>query len=147
MFSSRTVKPAAMAWAAEALQQVLALGQQVKQVDPAPGPAGALAHPLVQADHKGRAGVLLRQAGGHNAHHPLVPVLVRQKNDARLGPTLQPLHTLLENLTLNGLPLPVQGAQLLGQGGRAARVPGEEASAARSACPIRPAALIRGARV
>ena len=53
-------------------------------------------------------------------------MLVRQKDDARLGPALQPLNALLENLALNGLPLPVQGAQLLGQSGRAARVPGEE---------------------
>ena len=80
-------------------------------------------------------------------HHTLVPMLVRQKDDARLGPALQPLNALLENLALNGLPLPVQGAQLLGQSGRAARVPVRRSSAARSACPIRPAALIRGARV
>ena len=47
-----------------------------------PGPAGALPHAAVQADHKAGAGVLLRQAGGHNAHH-LDVVFYPQINDFR----------------------------------------------------------------
>ena len=32
-------------------------------------------HDFFQADHKGGAGELLGQAGGHDAHHPLVPAV------------------------------------------------------------------------
>ena len=110
----------------KALQQILALVQQLEQVHSAPGAAGALPHPLVQADHKSGAGILLRQAGGHNAHHPLVPMLLSQKNDPRLGLSLQLPDTFLKNFTFNGLTLPVQGTQLLGQVGRPPRVPGEQ---------------------
>ena len=112
--------------AAEALQQVTALCQPLKQVHTAPGAARALPHPVVQADHKRRAAVPLRQAGGHDAHHALVPLRIGQQHRPLLGGPVQPIHTLPENLALNGLPLPVQGAQLLGQLLPPLPVPGEE---------------------
>lgn len=133
--------------AAEALQQVAAGHEQFKQVDPAPGAAGSLAHPLVQTDHKGGAGILLAQAGGHDAHHPLVPLRVGQDNGPLLGLVVQALDALLKNLSLNVLPLPVELAQLLGQLLSPLGEWVSSSSPARAALPMRPAALMRGARV
>ena len=101
--------------AAKALQQVTAAHEQLEQVDPAPGATGALAHSLVQADHEGGAGIFLTQAGGHDAHHPLVPFRVGQDDGPLLGLVVQALDALLKDLPLNVLPLPVELAQLLGQ--------------------------------
>ena len=112
--------------AAKALQQGGAALQQLEQVHAPPGPAGAFPHALVQADHKGGAGELLGQAGGHDAHHPLVPLLVGQDDGPGLGLLRQALDALLKDVPLDGLALPVQVAQGLGQRLRPVRVLGEQ---------------------
>ena len=102
--------------AAVALQQVGAPLQGAKEVEPAVGPAGALPLAVVlEADHKHRAGVLLGQAGGHDAHHPLVPGLVRQHQAVILLPAGQQGQALVENLQLHRLTLAVELTQLVGQ--------------------------------
>ena len=97
--------------AAEALQQGGAALQGGEQVEAREGAAGALALAVLQADHKRRAGVLLRQTGGHDAHHPLVPLLPGQHQGVPLRPGLGHGLALGIDLRLNGLPLPVEVAQ------------------------------------
>ena len=103
--------------AAEAQQQVGAGLQRGEQIEPAPAAAGALAGTAGQVDHKAGTGVFFRKAGGHDAHHPLVPGVGGQHQGAALlGRGLLDLfHGLGVDLLLHGLALPVQGAQLPGQ--------------------------------
>ena len=77
MFFSSNGKARRQLMAAEAQQQVGAGLQRGEQVEPAPAAAGALARAAGQVDHKAGTGVFLRQAGGHDAHHPLVPACRR----------------------------------------------------------------------
>ena len=103
--------------AAEALQQLGAALQRLKQVEAPEAPAGALAPAVLEADHKGGAGEALGQAGGHDAHHPLVPPLSGQ-DDAAAGSGALPLQTgqaLGKDLPLDVLSLPVELAQLVGE--------------------------------
>ena len=95
--------------AAEALQQVGAGLQRGKQVEPAVGPAGTLAHAVFQMNHEAWAGVLLAEAGGHNPHHALVPVLAGEDQGAAvLGPeALDLLGGVGADGLLYRLPLPV----------------------------------------
>ena len=78
---------------------------------------------------------------------PWCQLRIGQQHRPLLGGPVQPLHTLPEDLALNGLPLPVQGAQLLGQLLPRSRSLVRRSSTAIWARPIRPEALIRGARV
>ena len=54
-------------------QQVLAGLQSGEEIESAVAPAGALANPVLQMDHKAGAGIFLAEAAGHNAHHTLMP--------------------------------------------------------------------------
>ena len=112
--------------AAKVLQKMAAGGQQLKQVQIPPGAARPFAQSAVQTDHKARAGVFLRQAGGHNAHHALVPLVPSQYNDPLLWFYVQMLDTLLKDFSLNALAFPVQFAQLQSQLLRPLGVAGEK---------------------
>ncbi len=113
IFSSRMVKPAARAWPPKPSSRAAQRSRAANRLKPAEGAAGALALAVLQADHKRRAGVLLRQTGGHDAHHPLVPLLPGQHQGVplRLGQGLGHGLALGIDLRLNGLPLPVEVAQ------------------------------------
>ena len=102
--------------AAVAFQQVGALLQGAEEVEAAVGPAGALALAVfLEADHKHGAGELLTQAGGHDAHHPLVPVPVLQDQAVHMLFVSQPLGALGKDLQLHRLAFPVEFTQLMGQ--------------------------------
>ena len=95
--------------AAETQQQFLALFQGGEQVEAAEAAAGTFAHLPAQMDHKTGAGILLAQAGGHDAHHALVPVLAGEDQGAAvLGPeALDLLGGVGADGLLYRLPLPV----------------------------------------
>ena len=113
--------------AAVALQEVAALLQGAEEVDPPVGPAGALALSVgLEADHEHRAGELLGQPGGHDAHHPLVPGLVRQHQAVVLPVRVQPAQALVEDIQLHRLAGAVEVAELLGQQLRLGGVLGED---------------------
>src|SRR5699024_3608713 len=112
----------------KALQQIGAGFQGLEEIKAAEAPAGALSLPILEADHEGGTGIPLGQTGGHNAHYPLVPAFSGE-DQSPAGPhrlSLQPGLTLLKDLSLNGLALPVELAQLLGQPLRPGGVIGEE---------------------
>ena len=90
----------------------------------------------LQADHERRAGVLLRQPGGHDAHHPLVPVGPGQHQGVplRLGQGLGCGLALGVDLRLNGLPLPVEVAQGAGQLLSPGRIVREEQLPSQGGC-------------
>ena len=103
--------------ASEALQQVGAELQGGEEVEPAVAAAGAFPAPVLQMDHKAGAGVLLTEAGGHDAHHTLMPVLAGQDQGAALalGQGLDFLDGFGTDALLDRLAFPVQLTQLAGQ--------------------------------
>ena len=103
--------------AAELLQQVRAALQRREQVEAPPGPAGALAHAALQVDHEAGTGILLAEAGGNDAHHPLVPVLAGQHQGAALAgrETADLVNGVGADILLHALALPVELAELPGK--------------------------------
>ena len=112
--------------AAEALQQIGAGLQRRKQIEAPVGPAGALAHPVLHMDHEAGAGVLLAEAGGYNAHHPLMPAFAGE--DQRAAVLRREPGDFLGGVSADGLlhllALPVQIAELSGQGLRQGGIAG-----------------------
>ena len=97
---------------AVALQQVRDLGQGGEQIEAPIAPGGGLAPVAVHADQEGGAVVLLRQAGGHDAHHALVPGLPCQDDGLGLGIRPQHFGGLLIDHSLHLLPLPIEPAEI-----------------------------------
>ena len=80
----------------------------------------------IQADEEGGAGKFLRNPAGDDAHNTLVPALVRQNDGLRRGALGQHGNGLPIDFRFNLLPLPVQLAQLGGDGTGLFRVPGQK---------------------
>ena len=96
--------------AAVALQQAGQGAEAGEEVEAPVGPGGGLAPLAVHADQEGGAGVFLGHAGGHDAHHALVPVFSGQHD----GPGhfgAQAGDGVAVDVGFYGLPLPVQAAQ------------------------------------
>ena len=110
--------------AAEAVQQVGAGFQRGKEVEATVGAAGAFAGAVLEMDHKAGGGVFFTEAGGHDAHHPLMPVLAGEyQRVALLRAQLFDLrHGVGADGLLHRLPFPVQIAQLSGQLLRSGRI-------------------------
>jgi len=95
--------------AAKAQKQVAAFLQRGKEIEAPPAAAGALSRVAGNMDHKAGAGVFLAEAGGHDAHHALVPLMVSQDQGVPLlrRHLLDHGNGLGIDLMLHGLPLAV----------------------------------------
>ena len=91
-------------------------------VEPAVGPRRGLALVAVEADEERRAAVFLRHAGGHDAHHALVPALVRQHDRLRRPAGREHGDSGLINAAFDLLPPAVEAAERARQLDRASRV-------------------------
>lgn len=60
---------------AEFEQQILTARKSVHQIDAGDTPPAALAGFTLKRNQNGGQPVFFRQPGGHNANHPLVPVI------------------------------------------------------------------------
>ena len=98
--------------AAVAFQQGRKLGQGGKQVKAAVAPGAGLSVGAVQADQEGGAGKLLGNPAGHNAHHALMPSLVRQHDCLGGRPLRQHGNGGRIDVGFNLLTLTVQLAEL-----------------------------------
>ena len=96
---------------AEIFQKASAGGEQLKEIDAAPGTAGTLTHSLVQADHEAGTGIFFRQTGGHNAHHALMPLGSGQYDGPLLRGRGEMADALMKNLALQSLAFPVELTQ------------------------------------
>ena len=107
---------------AVAFKQAGQLLQRPEQVEPAVGPRRGLALVAVEADEERRAAVFLRHAGGHDAHHALMPALVRQHDRLRRPAGREHGDSGLINAAFDLLPPAVEAAERARQLDRASRV-------------------------
>ena len=89
-------------------------GEGGEQIKAAVAAGAGLAVVTVQTDEEGGAGVFLRNAAGDDAHHALMPALVRQNDCLRGLAAGQHGYGLLVDFRFHRLSLPVQIAQRLG---------------------------------
>ena len=111
---------------AVAFKQAGQLLQRPEQVEPAVGPRRGLALVAVEADEERRAAVFLRHAGGHDAHHALVPALVRQHDRLRRPAGREHGDGRLIDAAFNLLPPAVESAKRPRQFDRARSVVRQE---------------------
>ena len=101
---------------AEVHQQVGAGLQGGKEVESAVAAAGAFAHAVLQVDHKAGAGIFFAEAGGHDAHNPLMPHVAGEDECIPLasGQRSNLLYGLGKDALFHSLPLPVEAAEEAG---------------------------------
>src|SRR5699024_2785273 len=112
--------------AAEALQPAGAGGQRVEEVEVPAAAAGALPAVPVEAYHDGGQGKLLSELGGGYAYNALVPALGGEDYGGRGFFAAQLAAGGLVDVVLYLLPLPVEAAELRGEAGGLALVPGQQ---------------------